>query len=462
MKRGWILVFIFSCIALLAVMCAFFPEDGLKLGKMEFRFPTLSRIMLGEAKEEETGPSPEEILAAQKKAIADAERAEFEQFILADSSRFILPDKDPSYFDGFFEALDGAMDAPVRIMHYGDSQIEEDRISNIIRAELQDRFGGDGPGMLPIGSYYTLTAAGSSTRGLRTFMIYGDGSRRARTSKYGPLARFSRIDTTVTVTLRSTMTRERPPQPKTRFNRATLVAGNLRSKLTVRCGGEKQVLPPGDSLRKLTFVLPDSTVKVTMSMSGHADIYGIMLDDSLGVSLDNVPMRGCSGTIFTRMDRNLLEAFYDSVNVRMILLQYGGNRVPYTKGSKAIHEYKEGIKKQIELFKEIAPDASIVFMGPSDMSTTIKGHRQTYPHLPAFIDSLKLAAAETGIAYFDIYGAMGGRNSMVRWVNSKPALAGPDYIHFTPRGAEQMGDLFVSSLMLYYDYYQWRKRNDEE
>ena len=461
MRRGRILLFILACIAALAAICVCFPEDGLKLGKLEFRFPSLKEIMVGDAAEEDEGPSPEELLAAQKKAATAAEKAGFEQLIREDSVRFFLPGGNPAYFDGFFAALDEARRKPVRIMHYGDSQIEEDSISNIIRKDLQDRFGGGGPGMMPAGSYVTLTASGSASRGLRTYMIYGDGSRRARTNKYGPLGRFARIDTTVTFSLRSAMTRERPPRPRTYFNRAELLVGNLRGKLTVRCGGEKRVFPAGDTLRKISFALPDSSSRVSVTVSGHADIYGIMLGDSTGVSLDNVPMRGCSGTVFTKLDKDLLASFYGSERVRLILLQYGGNSVPYIKGPKAIHGYKEGIKKQIELFREVAPEASIVFLGPSDMSTTIKGHRQTYPHLPAFIDSLKLAAAETGIAYFDIYGAMGGKNSMVRWVNSKPALAGPDYVHFTPRGAEQMGELFVSSLMLYYDYYQWRKRNEK-
>jgi lysophospholipase L1-like esterase len=35
---------------------------------------------------------------------------------------------------------------------------------------------------------------------------------------------------------------------------------------------------------------------------------------------------------------------------------------------------------------------------------------------------------------------MGGYNSMPAWVANDPALAGPDHIHFTPKGARQVGE----------------------
>lgn len=462
MKRLHIIAFLFGTIAVLAVICAVFPEDGLQIGGLGLRFPGLQEIMVGDEPASDE-PSPEELLAQRQKAAAAAEKAEYERFFREDPARFCLPDSNCAYFDRFFESLENAGTEPMRIVHYGDSQIEEDRISCVIREGLQSRFGGGGPGMLPLGSYHTLTMGESSTGGLRPFMIYGDASRRSSNKRYGPMARFSRIDTTVTVTLRSAMTRTKPALPRTSFSRVTLVAGNIRGKMYVSCLGDKRVVEPdGNPVTKVTFAVPDSSTKVSFSVRGHADLYGVMLDDSTGVSLDNVPMRGCSGTIFTKLNADVLQTYYSGERVRMIMLQYGGNSVPYIKTPKAMSTYKKGIMEQIKLFQEIAPDATLVFMGPSDMSTTIKGRRQTYPHLPAFIDTLKTAAAESGIAYWDIYGAMGGENSMVQWVNSKPALAGPDYIHFTPLGAEQMGKLFISSLMLYYDYYDWRKRNDEE
>ena len=55
---------------------------------------------------------------------------------------------------------------------------------------------------------------------------------------------------------------------------------------------------------------------------------------------------------------------------------------------------------------------------------------------------------------------MGGRNSMLRWVESDPPLAGSDYVHFTPAGAERVASMLSDTFLLYYDYYHWRKEHD--
>ena len=55
---------------------------------------------------------------------------------------------------------------------------------------------------------------------------------------------------------------------------------------------------------------------------------------------------------------------------------------------------------------------------------------------------------------------MGGENSMVQWVKARPALAGSDYVHFTLAGSRKIGDMFCDALLLYYDYYRFRKKND--
>ena len=91
------------------------------------------------------------------------------------------------------------------------------------------------------------------------------------------------------------------------------------------------------------------------------------------------------------------------------------------------------------------------------MSTRIDGEWRTYPKLPLVVDSLRAAANDMGAAYWDLYRVMGGYNSMAQWCESSPLLAGSDHIHFTPRGAERVGNLFCKSLKLYYDYYHWRK-----
>ena len=60
-----------------------------------------------------------------------------------------------------------------------------------------------------------------------------------------------------------------------------------------------------------------------------------------------------------------------------------------------------------------------------------------------------------------MYQVMGGRNSMVKWVEHQPAWAASDYIHFTESGANKIASFFVQSFMNYYEYYQFLRRNKE-
>ena len=73
------------------------------------------------------------------------------------------------------------------------------------------------------------------------------------------------------------------------------------------------------------------------------------------------------------------------------------------------------------------------------------------------VDSLKATALRNDAAYWDLYRMMGGENSMVQWVRHSPAYAGPDYIHFTPAGAQRVGEALSRSFLTYYDFYQLRK-----
>jgi lysophospholipase L1-like esterase len=453
-----ILLFLLSVYAILAVVCLLFPANGIAIAGTTLNFPTLSdvREALAPSKVEAT-PSPEELLQQRMKAIHDAEKQKFETYFAENPARIYFPDGDVSIFDPFFAALDSARSRQMRILHYGDSQIEEDRITGTVRKGLQERFGGSGPGLLPFGNpYYTLNYSLTSSASLHKSMIFSDGDRRSD-SRYGIMGQCSRMDTSVFTTVAPSKHNTGPTRG---FSRLTLLAGNIGGSVNLKCGSASYKLDPvknASGVERIVVDLPDSSTRVRFSTWGSADVYGIQLDDTLGVCVDNIPMRSCSGTIFTRINSSQLREYMENDNVRLIILQFGGNAMPYRKTGQAISEYKQSIEKQIRHIRGLAPHASILFIGPSDMSTNVRGKMQTYPHLPMMVDSLKAAANDAGAAYWDMYGAMGGDGSMVEWVKARPQLAGNDYVHFTPKGAEAVGDMLFETLMLYYDWYRLRK-----
>lgn len=70
----------------------------------------------------------------------------------------------------------------------------------------------------------------------------------------------------------------------------------------------------------------------------------------------------------------------------------------------------------------------------------------SYPFVEEVRNTLKAAAFAEGAGFFDVMEFMGGPGGMVDWVGQNPPLAGPDHIHFTPRGAKKVAQALVTSL----------------
>ena len=125
--------------------------------------------------------------------------------------------------------------------------------------------------------------------------------------------------------------------------------------------------------------------------------------------------------------------------------------MPYLEDSTMVENYASYYKSQLRTLKRLKPDLAIIVIGPSDMSTLIDGFQETYPMLPYTVELLKKAALEMGAGYWDLFEAMGGRNSMPAWVEK--GLAGSDYIHFSNKGAKIASQLFYDAFIAEYVKY---------
>jgi lysophospholipase L1-like esterase len=401
--------------------------------------------------EEEPEISIEEIVAmSEKTAQIAAEKDSLLSFFSTSPTRFYLPNNDLHFFDPLYKELENADKRRVRVLHYGDSQLEEDRMTFVIRDTLQSMFGGDGQGMMPARSHYTFSMAGSANGSITRYMIYAP-DKRCGGNKYGPFGDFVRLSGSARLNYSQS---KRADARRRLFNEVTVVAGNTSGKgLSVTLGDSTIRFNAGENLVRAVFSVPDSSDKVSLSVSGNGDIYGVLMDTKTGVAVDNIPMRGCSGTIFTAMNPDQLRSYYEQENVRLIFLQYGGNSVPVIKNSKQVSNYCATMRNQINHVQSLVPNAKVVLIGPSDMG------KRTWSIIPQLVDSLICTANSCGAAYWDIFGAMGGKYSMAKWVSK--GLAGSDYIHFSTKGSKLMASNITDSFKLYYEYYLWRKENEE-
>ena len=118
--------------------------------------------------------------------------------------------------------------------------------------------------------------------------------------------------------------------------------------------------------------------------------------------------------------------------------------------------YCNKIKCQIEYLKNIAPQATFLFVGPSDMSTKVGGEYGSYVWLSMLVEKLRATVLSQGVAYWSMFDAMGGEGSMVDWVSQ--GYAGRDYVHFTSKGSMIMGGELGRIMSLCYRYYSLKSR----
>ena len=425
MRPFFIALFTACCLFMLGTACAFFPEQGIAVGSLTIRMPNWEQLSGNET----TTPTEEMSVAAVPVA---------EETIVTNDTIDTVVVKEPTdydYMQPFYASLAASDTTSIRVVHYGDSQLEGDRMTIDIRRALQKRYGGGGVGIIPlhqtIGSQclnqtlYFNDVAQAVNQGPKRYLAYGPKDKRRENKVYGPMAQVAVMND-------------------------SLVAGSENVRLyiaTYKKGTEAyfnriRVLRDGkDSL----VTVRDSTWQYNLRLQGKGDIYGVSLETDRGVIVDNIPMRGCAGTIFTQMDRRALKHYFQVTRTRLIIMQYGGNVMPYTSNRTQIDNYAKRVRAQLRYMKACAPDAAILFVGPSDMLTSINGNKQSYPLLPAMDAALRETAHNEGAAYWSLFEAMGGSGAMNKWMQQ--GLAAGDGVHFTRKGASRAGQLLADWIM---------------
>lgn len=468
MKSYKILLFFLLVFALLGGIWTIFPKEGIRVGHLDLRFPSYA-----DAAAPDTIPSIDidsMLLNTNKSFEMSCTQSQldsltyFRTFLTQNPIRIHLPNNDLCFFDTLFTHLEQAeaTGTTYRIMHYGDSQIELDRISSTLRQRLQELFGGSGVGMVPaIQKIPSPSISQQSSGNLTRYIIYGDSTtQRASHNQYGVMGHFSQLTGKASITLRvsnHSHAKERVKQ----FSHVSLLVSNAQNlTATLKCDTFPDItksIASSTSTQLIEWNYPVGVQKAVLKLEGEAQIDAILLDGEYGVAVDNNALRGCSGTIFSRIDTNNMQASFAMLNTELIILQFGGNRMPAINSTRAITPYMKQIVRQIDYFKKVAPNAKILFIGPSDMGKRIDGEVVTWPYLPQLNDSLLHTALNHGAAYWDMFNAMGGENSMAQWVSHTPAYASTDYIHFTHQGAEIIGTLLTKAFESQYQFFQLKK-----
>jgi hypothetical protein len=480
-----ILVFVFSVLAVLFLITLFFPEDGIRIGEhTTLQFLTIDEITGSDS----TYYADISAILSSSQAISDSAYLAMLEAVPAktplsdtlranaDSLKLLIhpieyPDGDNTLLHPFFRRMRKLKQTGdrLRIMHYGDSQIEGDRMTSFIRYKLQDQFGGSGIGIQPAVQLYgyQMSLRHTASDNWMRYTAFGKVDSTLEHNLYGALGSFARFtpyphSRDADKEIRDawiTLAQSRRTYKLTRmFSNCRIYYGNATEPVYFEIYTDGELydadfleVSEGLTMKSWNFQETPEELRFNFKSGCSPDFYGIALDNDWGLSVDNVPMRGSAGLVFSKMDAELLKQMYDELNVRLLILQFGGNVVPYISGNSTY--YENWFYRELTHIKSLVPDMAIIVIGVADMSQKDKDMFVSYPNLEHVRDAMRNAAFNADCAFWDMYSAMGGHNSMPSWVYARPSLATSDFVHFNERGARVLAEMFYNAFMHEYRTY---------
>ncbi len=498
MKPQHSLIFLTAVLGLLSLLILVFPKDGLQINEdFSLKFVSFSEIFFNEQK---TKVDISKIVENTKvddstnvKSSDSTNLSQENKAILIDSviRHIEFPNNDKTILHSFFKHLANLRKSKelIRILHYGDSQIEGDRMTSYFRFMLQNQFGGQGAGLLP--AMPPNNISGSMVQKFagqfwKRYTSFGKTDSTVKHRKYGALMSFSRFSPIKNFNKTDSAKKNNFSIDSTIFEldyQGTLTfspasyafaacrnyqqcrmfyAYNQRDARVSVFDGEKLLfsdsLKTNNSLqvKKWDFSYVPQELNFKFEGKDSPNLYGFAFDGGQGIAVDNIPLRGSSGTNFTGIDFNLLTKMFHELNVKMLFLQFGENVVPYVTEDYSF--YEKGFYEQLAALKRNFPDLSIIVIGVCDMARKEKDQYESYPNIEKIRNALKNATFKANCAYWDTYEAMGGKNSMVSWVTANPPLAEKDFTHFSHLGAKLIAKMFYNAFI--FEYNEFLRKNN--
>lgn len=368
---------------------------------------------------------------------------EVEQIDSVQTGTFLeLPGSDSCLYS-FFKGLNRASDTLVRIIYYGDSQIEGDHLTYTLRSRLQNRFGGKGIGYMPMEMYFNTTEKlAIVTKDFEKHIVAYD--QKDTLNDFGLYGRYF--------------------QPNKNNAEVRIVNRKkeiLYSNVKLLYTGQASLVVEGATTKLYnlnTLALTQKTIdtnetstnlKLNFSDINEFTVYGFLLDSDKGIAVDDVSFRGNLNLMLNRFDGSVFRQMGELLKPALIILHFGLNVVPDERSS--YKSYGLAVERDIRLLKDYLPCASIVVVGVSDMAHKVDGEFKAYSNITLILEEQRKAAINQKVAFWNIRQAMGGEGAIIQWVEK--GWARTDYAHLTLDGTRQIGELLNRDLLQAYDQY---------
>ena len=347
----------------------------------------------------------------------------------------------------FFKALDALQSdscKTVSIVHIGDSHIQADYFSGMMRVLFQEKFGNAGRGLVfPYKLAHTnepvnyISSSVHDWKGIRNVL----NPEKVKLGISG-ISLFSKVSpTSFTIKVKDYKNLNYA------FNSIDLFSEQSNIKNTrLSSSSEIAISQPKEMAYLSNFKLKDTTHVVNFQFSELMDIHGVVLKNGRGGILYHTI--GVNGATFKSYNSTAL--FLEQLQALkpdLIIISLGTNESYDVKFN--VDDFYNESNTLIKNLKLSCSDCSILITTPAD-NYKVRKKKVIYNQTPKLIGKqLEEYAKANHYALWNLYEVMGGEHSMKQW--RKFGLAAKDHVHFIRKGYELQGDLLFEAMMNKYN-----------
>ena len=351
----------------------------------------------------------------------------------------------------FIKALNNVdrMNRPVRIAFLGDSFIEGDILVADFREILQEMFGGHGVGFIPMASEVakyrpTITV---DSKGWKPSSVLTNKTEAFTL----PGLIFTSDKENASITFKGSNRYKGLNQASTLH---VLYQENDSTRLLYTSKELQDTVPyplePTNSVKQQTLKGKFTEASLIFEKTPGFKALGFALEDERGISVDNFSLRGSSGLPLQQLDEETCKELSEIRPYDLIILQYGLNVV--SEDMLQYGWYRQSMLQAVKHLRNCFPDTDILLLGVSDRGQQIDSEFKTMPAVMALLHTQRQLAKQSGLPFWNTFEAMGGENSIVRYVENN--WASKDYTHMSFRGGKEIAKKLVDAILLEKDLYE--------